>query len=1390
MFFEIIITLTVSLGAILAFRQVDKKDRSLEKIRDFTNKVRSDLDVYFQENANKAKNSVNDLETAQTTAVAAVKRLEEITRQIEEKEAEYKARAANLDEINSQIDRFNTMLTDLVEMSGNAEENLLRIQTESRFLDKTAKKIQTQKDMLDSIEARIPTLLADFEKTDSEKLDACTASLKSHIQEQAQYLAETAEQAVRQNESLLSEVRKTCENALAVASDKAGSMEDDAFQKMAAASQERLGRHSEEIAAAIDAFLADARQKLETSRTDAASDLDAARKDAEGRISAIRDESASQIASLKADLTSQYGSIRDDAQAMLASLKNETEVRISEVQEATAGKISQIQEDSGNRIAEISAETASQIAAIRENAASEINAIRQETASGITAARAEAEAEIAAIREKTDSEIETVTKAVDETITSRREELTANLNERLASGIAHVESDTTARLALIQGTVTDRIKSLETETVNLTGILADQFHKKADELGAELTASFTAQNAELLKTLSAQTNTLSEELEATKTRLETTINEFQNQLAVDFENKRAELEKQLSDHETAFNEKLTAAESSVAAFKQSFDSESSSVLDYARNELKRMSEEQKADVASLEKERADFDAEFTALKDAFGQTAASLTEQVASVNTSLSEQIAQFRGNLEKALSSESTGYSEKQQKYFAEMEKQLEQCKSDVLYRFERLNTSTEEINGLEQALRDAMAAARQRVDSDFARFSQSQLDRQATFESDLAGRSDALTTRLHDLEGEINDLKEKAYGSVSEKLKVFEDDFFNDLSKRSSTMEESLVQWQRDVNGKMNELSNQYEDARRLTEEKYNNQMKNELSSVQDRLKEQIARLEGLIQSSEQTLQDRINNTEYGFRAYIEQQRVELENARNSASEYMKNELTSYNTQADEILKRYERDINTQLEQIAQNVGASQEKTESQVQAVLSDFSSWSDRMNVQFEETKNMFSEKLNSLDQNASDLISQVQQSFTTDLADFNRKIAEDRNSMSIKLDDVKKDMQTTLSEYDAKSRSVIDELQRNYDEMQTQVQHAISETNADSEQKLRVLKDMVQDIRTRTDAAQDKLLGKIQADANALNLSLDAVDKRLKEYMAQTQIIDKVEEHKVKLEDQLTSLRAEITKFDNFKQTAADVDQQINKIRKAEEEISMNAQKFLAEKKRMDLMEADFNKLMMLSSTMDQKITELQNSHDDLQLIQADIRKFQDAITDISGQYDRLDKKTPVLEQTIADVDRSFDTLKTLEKRLAECDAESLQIPSRLEGLQTSVAKLLDASPKISDAVTKLASLDSIIKSTEARMGELTKSNEWLARTEGRLQEIAKGADSQLQLLKTITSKNDGSAASVKGAPPIAVRENVISLSHKGWSVAQISNALKLTQAEVELILDYYGNDAK
>lgn len=239
------------------------------------------------------------------------------------------------------------------------------------------------------------------------------------------------------------------------------------------------------------------------------------------------------------------------------------------------------------------------------------------------------------------------------------------------------------------------------------------------------------------------------------------------------------------------------------------------------------------------------------------------------------------------------------------------------------------------------------------------------------------------------------------------------------------------------------------------------------------------------------------------------------------------------------------------------------------------------------------------------------------------------------------------------------------------------------------------------------------------------------------------------------------------------------------------QKFNGEKKRIDSLETDFNHLMTLAGTMDQKISGLQSSYDELQMIEADIRKFSDSISDLSSKYERIEKKTPVLEQTILGVDKTFENLKELEKRLAQCDADVQSLPEKITGVQQGIAKLLNSSGTINDAVEKLASLENVLAETENRIETVTKSRDLIIKTETRLQEVSKEAQGQIKLFgDLVRADKQRNAAPSEGAPPLGVRENVIKLAHQGWKPEEIARSLNIQLGQVELILDYFGKEGR
>ncbi|HNY17830.1 MAG TPA: hypothetical protein PKL75_10275, partial [Treponemataceae bacterium] len=256
----------------------------------------------------------------------------------------------------------------------------------------------------------------------------------------------------------------------------------------------------------------------------------------------------------------------------------------------------------------------------------------------------------------------------------------------------------------------------------------------------------------------------------------------------------------------------------------------------------------------------------------------------------------------------------------------------------------------------------------------------------------------------------------------------------------------------------------------------------------------------------------------------------------------------------------------------------------------------------------------------------------------------------------------------------------------------------------------------------------------------------------------------------------------YRDTMNTLEQHYAKIRKLEEEASQKVTRFTAEKKRIDILEADFNKLLGLSETIDRKISELTLSNDDIQQYQIQIRRFEESLTEANARYERLDKKALVLDQTANGVDKAFENLKAIETSLAECKGKLADVPGALAEVKGNIDELLQNKERVSLVVEKLSALDTILDDVEKRTEKMQTAREWLARTETRLDEISRQSQDQLKLLGDLL-KDEGSAKKTKGAPPIGIRENVVKLAHQGWKVDEIARALHLSRGEVELILE-------
>ena len=695
-----------------------------------------------------------------------------------------------------------------------------------------------------------------------------------------------------------------------------------------------------------------------------------------------------------------------------------------------------------------------------------------------------------------------------------------------------------------------------------------------------------------------------------------------------------------------------------------------------------------------------------------------------------------------------------------AEIENRLDAFAKDVDYRLGQFDKLIGDTEKLDAQLRIVMDETEKRVTGEFGLYAQDQQAKLDTFSKKLLGEADALSLRMATLESGLNELKSRAYENVSEKLKIFEDDFFADLAKRSDAITAALDHWKTNVDERLEALSSESEGSRKDFEAAQGIEFKNRLAEIGEQYRAQTAKIEEQIASIETELRERITASDESILVFTEQVRKEFELAREKASLDSKNELDAHALSIQEALRKQEREVEARTKEFAASIDAAKTESETTLESIRNGFAAWQARNDHDLAEAKTNLGDKLAALGSSTTAAISDLEGKYQTNYREFIAKTTEERKQYKETLDGLKKDMNQANADFKAE----------------------YAKTAVEADQSIQKTKALAQEIRESTEQIREKLVQKLQGDTGALSQTLDEIDKRQKGFIAQTKIFERADELKVSLENDIVSVKAEIARLDVYRDTMSNLEQQYQKVRKLEEDASQKVSRFTAEKKRIDIIESDFNKLLSLSDSIDKKMQELTTSNDDLQQYQVQIRRFEESVTEANGRYERLEKKAVVLDQTVSGIDKAFENLKSLESSLSTYREKLSTMPEEIEGIKRNLDTLLENREKTELIVEKISTLDTVLDDVEKRTEKMQTAREWLARTETRLEDISRQSQEQLKLLGDIL-KDDAVGKKGKGAPPIGIRENVVKLAHQGWKVDEIARALHLSRGEVELILE-------
>lgn len=1058
-----IVTIAICITLILAFRQLDKKDKSIEKVRKYSEKIIGDFEAYFTQKKDNLKEASLEIDTKQSHALASVKRLDSIIEEFNKKIAAQTSLVKTLEQLEQKTAHYDALIKELLEMSERVEENLMKIKAESAFIAKTQDKVHALKKQQDYLEKRIPQLEKEFAAENEASLDALTKGLLDTFHKDIETIEISTRDALMQNEKILTEINQSYEDAFAVASERADTIEGKAFDK----------------------------------------------------------------------------------------LRN---------------------------------------------------------------------------------------KAIE-----RVEKANTFLEEKI-------------------GFLNTTIKTKIDETQSLIHSFNDNWRNEAEEN---------------LRTMSLD------------------LKKIQNE----YEKTAEEIEKSLTES-----------------------------------------------------------------KESFG-----------SVKKSLDEGFSIFQNEIEGKFLSFTNTY-----------QSLLDTFSDDFSFKSESLEKGIADIDVIKQSLENSLKEISAKVLGDFSDFTDEQASSLQKHEENFANQMSLISTTIRGLENELQELKQRAYDNVSEKLSGFEDSFLEDLTKQSQRLNDSLENWQNAFDAKLENLSLEYSDQRKVLENKYTEELKEKIQAIQERFTNYSNTLENSFEEKNKKYQADFLGLDEKLVLFIGEYKEAFEKTRIEADAYVKNEITHFIGSIDEQIKRYEKDVAQSLEKMTDDISDSSQQAAALLDSIRTDFSEWKERMNTQFVEVKTIFDDKYASFSEDAQNVLVDLERMLKDAVSTSSESALEQIRELEEKIEAISNETESVIQHYNKHSNDIVDDFKAMYKEMLEETERKIKTQKAEVEEQLRQEKKIIQDIKLTNETSQEKMILKMQKDSDELNTSLDTIDRKIKQFIAQTQIFEKADVLKLDLEEKISEMKTETAQLMQYEKMIQALEKQVEKLKKSEEEVNQRVLKFNQEKKRIDDMEKNFNELVILSASIDQKVEGLKTTNDDLLIMQGDVRNYQSTIKEIANKIERLEKKEPILEQTIKGIDSTFKMLDDLEKRLQSCEAESADLPDLLQALKMDVDGLIKLNPKIKDVLDQADSLDEILSTTEERFDAIQDSKHWLASTESRLNEINKETKSYLKLLGEVKKSPGVRDSRSSQGLVLETRENVIKLARLGWTPAKIAERLNISQGEVELILETQG----
>ncbi|CAI8016449.1 hypothetical protein GBAR_LOCUS10092 [Geodia barretti] len=169
MWFEAgVVALLVALGVVLVFRQFDRNNRSLEKVKRYGDRVMNTLSTFVEKKSSEIKDLAIEVQVSVKQGKELLRSVREVQEDLAARSRDLEERSVEIEAIRSRIDGYDTALAELVNMSERVDDNLRRLRGEDerlRRVDEQRTALQERLAGLDSTAASVEGRLRHVEDT-------------------------------------------------------------------------------------------------------------------------------------------------------------------------------------------------------------------------------------------------------------------------------------------------------------------------------------------------------------------------------------------------------------------------------------------------------------------------------------------------------------------------------------------------------------------------------------------------------------------------------------------------------------------------------------------------------------------------------------------------------------------------------------------------------------------------------------------------------------------------------------------------------------------------------------------------------------------------------------------------------------------------------------------------------------------------------------------------------------------------------------------------------------------------------------------------------------------------------------------------------------------------